>query len=65
MVIVEPRASMSFEARRKAMLNHINCKTKQVSIKTEVPFLNEDAPIFIKNFNDFEKESQSVNFIVK
>jgi len=61
----EPRASMSFEKRRRAMLNKITAGTKQSSIKKEVPFLNEDVPNFIEAFNRFEKESQSVNFIAK
>lgn len=63
--MVEPKASMSFEKRRKAILNHINSKTKNDSIKKQVPFLNEDVPKFIKFFNDFEKESQDIHFIVK
>lgn len=63
--MVEPKASMSFEKRRRAMLNHITSKAKHNSIKKEIPFLNEDVPEFIRSFNEFEKESQNVHFVVK
>lgn len=61
----EPKASMSFEKRRKAMLSHITSVTKGNSIKREISFLNEDAPKFIRAFNAFEKESQEIQFIAK
>ena len=61
----EPRASMSFEKRRRAMLDHIASVAKSNSIKKEISFLNEDAPNFIRAFNEFEKESQGIQFIAK
>lgn len=61
----KPRAKMSFKESRKALLAQMTSKAKGETQEMVIRFQNEDVPNFLKELNNFEKESRKARFVVK
>ncbi len=61
----KPRAKMSFDESRKALLTQMSSKAKGKAQEKVIHFINDDVPKFLKDLDDFEKQSRKSRLIVK
>jgi hypothetical protein len=60
-----PKATMSFEQSRKALLTRMTEKSTRQVVQHEIGFNNEDVPQFLETLEKFQKESKKHHFVVK
>ena len=59
------KVTMSFEQSRKAILTQMTSNAKGKAQEKIIPFRNNDVPTFLKNLDDFEKQSRKNSITVK
>ncbi|MBT6052851.1 MAG: hypothetical protein HOG49_39120 [Candidatus Scalindua sp.] len=62
---MKKKVTMSFEQSRKAILTQMTSNAKGKAQKKVIHFRNDDVPTFLKNLNDFEKQSRKNRINVK
>lgn len=65
MVMKKIKVTMSFEQSRKAILTQMTSNAKGKAQEKIIPFRNNDVPTFLKNLDDFEKQSRKNSITVK
>ena len=60
-----PQVTMSFEQRRKVLLNRMTAHAKGQTVKKVIRFQNDDVPQFLRGLERFEKESRRSRLVVK
>jgi hypothetical protein len=59
-----PKATMSFEKGRKALLQRMSAKSASRVVRT-IRFRNQDVPKFLKNLDRFERASRKSRLVAK
>jgi hypothetical protein len=59
-----PRVMMSFEKRRRVLLNRMTSRAKGQTVEKVIRFQNDDVPQFLRSLDRFEKESRKVRLVV-
>jgi len=65
MVMKKIKVKMSFEESRKAILTQMSSNAKGKTQEKTIRFRNDDVPTFLKNLDDFEKQSRKNSITVK
>lgn len=65
MVMKKIKVTMSFEQSRKAILTQMTSNAKGKAQEKIIRFRNDDVPTFLKNLDDFEKQSRKNSITVK
>ncbi len=59
------RSNMTFEHSRKALLTQMTSNAKGKAIEKIIHFTNDDVPKFLRDLDQFEKQSRKSRLIVK
>lgn len=65
MVMKKIKVKMSFEESRKAILAQMTSNAKGQTQEKTIHFRNNDVPEFLRNLDDFEKQSRKNSITVK
>jgi hypothetical protein len=56
---------MSFEKTKKNLLKRMISRKSGKSVQQVVPFQNDDVPTFLRNLDEFEKQSKKSRVLVR
>ena len=59
------KVTMSFEKRRKALLNRMSSKASGQPVSKVIRFRNNDVPNFLRGLDKFESASRKVRLVIK
>ena len=60
-----PRVTMSFEKTKKHLLKRMISKKSGETVEQVVPVRNDDVPEFLRNLDEFEKQSKKCRVMVR
>jgi len=55
----------TFEESRKALLARMSARSRKPVIKKVIPFRNDDVPRYLRELDQFERQSRNANSVVR